>query len=627
MKKIAVIMLSFLLLPVLVSGAEYDIEHFYIDATLKTNGDMDVSELIVLDGTFNGYERDIVYSLNDNDYNALGITNLRIYGKEVYGSVSLDSFQDDFEDFSAVNSAENGDSNKYILSDISGGKRVRMYYSTYNSTTAFLIKYTLKDVGILHEDVVEYYWNFIGNDFEDNINDIKIRVNYPNKFEMEDFNWWFHGDLMGESHIDEDSFDYTSVIASLSYLKRNTPVDFRTLVDKNYYGALTFSKSDNATVRESIVAHEDDIVRKDNERRQRERELLETFDSLCVAFYIFLIATWIYVYKKYDKERKPEFIHKYNREFIDDYNVEVVDYLMNNNITPNALSASIMNLIYKKNIVVEKEADGKNYKFTLKNRDRLNDTENSLVDFLFLTVGNNSEEDSDLIFTSKELKDYAKSTKTCDDFMASYTAWKNKVLEDGKKMNFYDSLGERFKYAILVLVVACILYFFGVVVYHINTLLLNSVVFAAIIFLIYVGCIKRKSKRGIEDYAKWKAFKNFLNDFAVFETKDLPEIILWERYLVYATVFGLAKKVEKEMNVKIKEMNIDDSIYRDTYFYSHNVNVVSDINTMIMSSYQGAQSTITRVSASSSDGSFGGHGGGFSSGGGFGGGGGGGRGF
>jgi ribonucleoside-diphosphate reductase alpha chain len=35
-------------------------------------------------------------------------------------------------------------------------------------------------------------------------------------------------------------------------------------------------------------------------------------------------------------------------------NVEVIDYLMNSNITPNAMSASIMNLIYKKNIKAEK---------------------------------------------------------------------------------------------------------------------------------------------------------------------------------------------------------------------------------------------------------------------------------
>ena len=72
---------------------------------------------------------------------------------------------------------------------------------------------------------------------------------------------------------------------------------------------------------------------------------------------------------------------------------------MNSNITPNAMSASIMNLIYKKNIKAEKileEKDG--YKFTLLNRDNLNETENYLVDFLFDRVGTNNE------FTTSKLK-------------------------------------------------------------------------------------------------------------------------------------------------------------------------------------------------------------------------------
>lgn len=122
-----------------------------------------------------------------------------------------------------------------------------------------------------------------------------------------------------------------------------------------------------------------------------------------MIYYAILIIVWIYVYKKYDKERTPKFNLEYNREFIDDYNVEVIDYLMNSNITPNAMSASIMNLIYKKNIKAEKileEKDG--YKFTLLNKDNLNETENYLVDFLFDRVGTNNE------FTTSKLKKYGK---------------------------------------------------------------------------------------------------------------------------------------------------------------------------------------------------------------------------
>lgn len=620
MKKVLVAIICFLCIPVVTLAADYDIEHFYIDATLKDNGDMEVSELIVLDGTFNGYERDIVYQSSYTNYNASNIENLSVSAKHV-NKVSFETFYEYFDTFSQVTYANNGDMGKYILSSLSDGIRLRMYYSTDNESTAFLIKYTLKDVGILHSDVVEYYWNFIGNGFEDDIKDLQIRVNYPSKMNKDDFSWWFHGPLTGNSDIVNVNSAYTSVLASVKKVSAYEAVDFRTIVPKDGFNELLFKKIGNEEVKTSIIEHEDEIVAKDLEKIKKNKTLFYTFEGLSVIYYVILIIVWIYVYKKYDKERTPKFNLEYNREFIDDYNVEVIDYLMNSNITPNAMSASIMNLIYKKNIKAEKileEKDG--YKFTLLNRDNLNETENYLVDFLFDRVGTNNE------FTTSKLKKYAKSTQTCDIFMNSYTKWKNKVIEDGKNQNFFDKLPGRFGYGFFMLLAAFLIYLFGVIVFHVEFFLIHTLIFAAIIFIVYIGTIKRKSEKGIEDYTKWKAFKKFLNDFGTFDTKELPEIILWERYLVYATIFGLADKVEKAMNVKIKELDVSN-MYGNNYIFINNYDLTSSINHSINQAYQGAQSTITRESASASGGSFGGHGGGFSSGGGFGGGGGGGRGF
>ena len=491
-----------------------------------------------------------------------------------------------------------------------------MYYSTNNNTTAFLFKYVLKDVGISHNDCIEYYWNFFGDQFNDRIYDLKIRINYPTYLNKEDFHWWFHGDLTGNSSIDNISDNYTTVIASLDYLRPNSPVDFRTLVPKEAFNYTAFKKFNNENVLEEIINHEDDIVRQDLENIRRERLIFNTFETISKIYVIALLLVWIYVYFKYDKERKPEFNHKYNRDFIDDYNVEVVDFLMNNQITPNAMSASILNMIYKKNIETEKDpSDDKNYIFTLKTRDNLNDTENVLVDFLFEKVGTANT------FTTKELKRYASSTKTCDIFMNSYTKWKNKVMEDGKNQGFYDTLEGRFTYGAVMIIIALLIYVAGVCLFHVNFLLIHLLLPASFIFIIYLGFIKRKSEKGIEHYAMWKAFKNFLNDFGAFSTKELPEVILWERYLVYATIFGLAKKVQKNMNVKIKEMDISEFNNKNTYIFLNNYNFAPLLNDSVRQAYNGAQTTINREAANASGGSFGGHGGGFSSGGGFGGGG------
>jgi len=102
----------------------------------------------------------------------------------------------------------------------------------------------------------------------------------------------------------------------------------------------------------------------------------------------------------------------------------------------------------------------------------------------------------------------------------------------------------------------------------------------------------------------------------------LPEIVLWERYLVYATIFGLADKVQRDMNVRIKELGLQDfdTGYYPSFVYINLGNTINNsINNAISSAYSRQSANYANSHSSSSSG--GGFGGGFSSGGGFGGGG------
>ena len=273
-----------------------------------------------------------------------------------------------------------------------------------------------------------------------------------------------------------------------------------------------------------------------------------------------------------------------------------------------------MNLIYKKNIKVEKIENVKNgYIFTLLNRDNLNATENALVDFLFITVGNNNT------FTTTALKKYASNTKTCQTFMNTYTKWKSMVIKDGEKQEFFEKKSKYIVIPFIFLVYSIILTFF---IANNNIEFIPGIitVLVAIIFMIYVMTFSKKTKKGIEHFAKWQAFKRFLNDFGNFSVKELPEIILWERYLVYATVFGLADKVEKAMNVKISEIG---NVQIDTFTlnYITNIHIANLITSSMHSAINASQVAINQAAASSRMSSGSGFGGGFSGGGGFGGGG------
>lgn len=623
MRKLLLVLFWVFLLPLTVNAVDYDIEHLYIDAQVLENGDMEVSELFVLGGSFNGYERDILYSSNSESiYGASSIENIEIYAKYVDNEVNFNMLNDtDFDKFNLVSSASNGAKAKYIESSIIGGKRYRMYYYTNNKSTAFLIKYTLKDVAILHNDVAEVYWNFIGNSFDDELRDVQIRVKLPRVDNSDNFRIWAHGDMSGYIDFLNES-NVSGAEATVKKLEAYSPVDIRITFDKSLLNSSDIKKIKTDNALDGIIEVETARAEEQNALRKEIKIKYYLGLGLTIGFCIILIGFWIFVFVKYDKERKSKFQLQYNREFIDDYNVEVIDYLMNKNITPNAMSASIMNLIYKKKISYEEIADTKKkeYHFKVITREGLSEAELKLVDFLFLSVGNNDE------FTTIELKKYASGAKTCNKFMTSYTNWKNEVVKNAKDQSFFEKKDKQIIFGIVAIVVAIFISKILVALKFESSFGVVPLVLS-IVFLIYVIVFTKKTEKGIEHYAKWKAFRNFLEDFGTFDIKELPEIVLWERYLVYATVFGLADKIEKVMNVKIKEMeNIEGNLPSGYVFYNH-INIAPTITSSVNGAINSAQVAVNRANAASRSSSGGGFGGGFSSGGGFGGGGGGGRGF
>ena len=67
--------------------------------------------------------------------------------------------------------------------------------------------------------------------------------------------------------------------------------------------------------------------------------------------------------------------------------------------------------------------------------------------------------------------------------------------------------------------------------------------------------------KGINELNKLKAFKAFIKDFGNFADKYPEEIILWDRYLSYAQVFGLTKDIMKtgySKLIKNSSFQIDD---------------------------------------------------------------------
>ena len=643
MKKIILIIMSLLILPISLlavstDDVNYEIDDYIVDASIDISGNLVIKEIIGVKGTFNGYIRDLEYK-NDNvqkftgsdsDFSGSDIyngTNIELYkvGKINYDkSLDFDAFKEEIIEFEECNNS----TNCYEKTKNEDGLSLKMYNETIDDTTYFYIEYLVGNVIVLHNDIAELYYNFIGNNFDDMINKYQLRVALPSTT-TEQIRVWAHGPLTGEINFiateEDDVTTYYGGYLHVDNLNANTPVDMRMTFPKELIIVEhPYQKRSNIDGLDKILAVEQERADEANRLRETARKNLKIGYVVSGVFYLGIITLFIFVYLKYDKEYKPDFEGEYFREFIDDYDVTSVEYLMNKKITDRGFSTSILNMIYKKNIGFEQNGK-KDYTFTKLNEENLNESEKIIMNMLFNKAGKDNK------VTLKDIKKYAnKIDGTNSVFLNEFNNWKRITTSSAENENFYEKKN-KVVFIVLLLILATFLIISMQIKLGIGPLFVFISFALSMAFIIYSSIFQKRTKRGCNDYTKWKSFRRFLKDFGRFDEKELPEITLWERYLVYASIFGIAEQVGKTMKVKFSEIHPDvnsGDFWFDYMLYS---NLNHSVNSCVRSSVKNATSKVNEARAaeisSSSNSSGGGFGGGFSSGGGFGGGGGGGRGF
>lgn len=128
------------------------------------------------------------------------------------------------------------------------------------------------------------------------------------------------------------------------------------------------------------------------------------------------------------------------------------------------------------------------------------------------------------------------------------------------------------------------------------------------------GCLVPENS---DIYYQWHSFNNMIKSIGQFNQAELQSIVLWNRILVYATLYGQAKKVSdvlKRYNIHLSNPSLDAFTYSPVSF-------AMLYNSTALQNYVSASDTVSNFSINSSSGSGGFSGGGFSGGGGGGGGG------
>ena len=627
MKKIIILFIFCNLFIPLNVFAKEPTDVFLQQIKINEDGSIKVQELIKLNGEYNGMRRDIYFkNVNNKEitntindlygnsklYDGTSITNIKIGSVENDKELTYSDFERNINYFTKVDYASNGENKKYTLRDNYNGVNLKLY-NTDKEKEYFYIEYQITDAIVVHNDIAELAYNVLGDGYDENIGIFKSKIILPNI--DSDYRVWLHGPLNGEV---ERNKDYA--LANFNFLGAYNPVSIRIIFNKNLVPLATKKTTINA--KDEIIKYQTKLSNEANREREKIRQenlIIIITDIIFILLSLGLTLAASYLSKK---SKKTNFNMEYFRDFPATYGPEVLEYLLTKNITEKSLSATILNLIAKKALKVEKIINSKKDDYKLirikEEKENLTETEYNALSLILNEIGNNEE------VTLSAIKKYGSNYKNAKSFMDSYNNFLKTAKVNAKKENFFS------KVPIVVLLLS-ILEVIGLVLVDINfsyDLPIFGLILIVLIIIFLTVTLSRKyyTKKGAVDYAKWMAHKKFLEDFSRFDEKELLEVTLWDKYLVYAIVLDCADKLSKEMKLKIETIQDTNTVITgyNPFLTNHLVitSIYNDINQSVHNAVSSSRSSIAESSNSSSDG-FGG--GSIGGGGSFGGGGGGGR--
>ena len=506
-----------------------------------------------------------------------------------------------------------------------------------NTTRKYQISYTVEDCIKKYKDCSEIYWQFLGNEFEVDANKITGTIKLPGIVESkDDVKVWGHTEFLnGEIYF----VDNQTVQFHVDNYRGNSYVEARVVMPNYLFPNINYIS--NTDKIDEIVEQETIWAEEANARRVRRDNLMKRVAVIVTAILGAISVFDIRKIGKYKKELeenpkiKPEMELDYYRDVPDETATpaEAQYMLLRMQNISTSLSASILDLVLKGYLRAEQN-DKKIDLSIVENKDKveLPEDERRVLELIEKAYNSNKKaQNENHTITMKQLEKYIKNHPTSFETLSSKISdiAKNSAVKKGKYDKKREEKGIGYVAKTSGYIVICIISFIAMVMVSlyiagfVDSMQKYIVGFGAIAIIIavinIVMCGKLASRfngftqKGENEREQWKAFKKYMQDFSLLNEREVPELVLWEKFLVYATAFGIADKVIKQLKVKYPELNNGDTLNNMVLFSAMsgpnglNTNFVSSLNT----------STAHMYSSTMSSGS--GSGGGFSGGGGFGG--------
>ena len=594
-----------------VYAGDLNLKNLNYDVTLNSDGTADITETwrIYIEDTNTLFK---TFEIDSSKYS--GITNVSVC--QVLNNTQTD-FSRIYEEKYHV------DKNCfYALKNSKGKFEIAWGAHAEDVTRTYKISYTVTDAVKNYSDCSEFYWQFISTESEIPASKVTGTITLPNIVnDIEDLKVWAHGPLNG--NIERTSSD--KITFEVQNLRANTMLETR-IVTPTYVFDENLNTSSQSKL-DNILAEEQKWADEANAQRER---IAKKKAFIKAAIIIILICTniggivvgilIIKKIKKYKKalEEKKKIVPSQQLEYFRDIPNEdstpaqagFLYYFRTGTFSsniPKIVSATMLDLSLKKYIEFNDNPDKKNdIKIVL-----LPNTDSSklcgdekLVYDLLKSVAKNDDS-----FSMKEFKKYCEShsSKVLDIF--------NKISDKAQKAeenigNYSSELISQSTSYFTKQVGFIFLAIFGAI--PMLFAFIPSII-AAVYCYKLANEFKTLTQKGEDEKEQWKGLSNYMKDFSLIKDREVPELVLWEKYLVYATAFGVAEQVLKQLKVVYPQFSDPDYMNNSGYVYLYLMNSRNFNNSFLDSLNSSVNSAYTSAANYSSGG---GSGGGFSGGGG-----------
>lgn len=473
-------------------------------------------------------------------------------------------------------------------------------------TKNYKISYKIIDAVKEYSDCSEFYWQFIGKTNGIPANNVTGTIKLPTGINTkEDLKVWAHGPLNGNIEI----IDNQTVKFEVSKLNTGTMVEVRVVTTANIFIQNLNTYSENKL--SSILAEEGKWANEANAERDRANKIILgiiIIGCIIALFFILKIIKYAKELSKVKRTRiKPEMKLDYFRDFPDeDATPGEASFLyyfdkktaFTSNVS-KIVSATILNLALKKVIAFEEEPGKKNNIYIVIKKgvegSSLKQDEKSIYDLLVRVEEYAKKKNKDTInqdrISMKDIENYAKKNDT--SFLSKIEGLEKIAKAQEEAKGNYDKNVEKLaskwntKSAIyFVLTVFCI----PSIVMIIPLFLAIPSVICGILCIKIGSNLRTLTQKGENEKEQWRALKKYMEDFSLLNEREVPELVLWEKYLVYATAFGIADKVLAQLKIRYPQLQDESYMINNGYTYMYMMNRMS-FDTMIVGSMQKAYST------------------------------------